>query len=76
MMPFGVHYPTVELHDGEKAEQYRIKHDIHNTRFVVGSDAHCLWDIAEANYWIEIPDEPYSSALVRKNLIEILRRGL
>ena len=76
MMPIGVHYPTVELHDGSKEAHYRENHDLAGSRVVVGSDAHCLWDVAEAEHWLDIPDEPYSSALVRKNLIELLRRGL
>ena len=76
MMPVGVHYPTVELHDGSKEADYRENHDLAGSRVVVSSDAHCLWDVAEAENWLDIPDEPYSSALVRKNLIEMLRRGL
>ena len=76
MMPIGVHYPTVELHDGGKEAQYRADYDLAGSRVVIGSDAHCLWDVAEAEHWLDIDDEPYSSALVRKNLIELLRRGL
>lgn len=76
MMPIGVRYPTVELHDGSKEADYRANHDLSGSRVVVSSDAHCLWDVAEAEHWLDIPDEPYSSALVRKNLIELLRRGL
>lgn len=76
MMPIGVRYPTVELHDGSKEAHYRENHDLAGSRVVVSSDAHCLWDVAEAEHWLDIPDEPYSSALVRENLIEILRRGL
>ena len=76
MMPIGVHYPTVELHDGRKEAYYRENHDLAGSRVVIGSDAHCLWEVAEAEHWLDIPDEPYSSALVRENLIELLRRGL
>ena len=76
MMPIGVHYPTVELHDQSREAEIRANHDLTGSRVVVGSDAHCLWDVSEAEHWLDIPDEPYSSALVRKNLIEILRRGL
>lgn len=76
MMPIGVHYPTVELHDGAKEAQYRENHDLAGSRVVVCSDAHCLWDVAEAEHWLDIDDEPYSSALVRKNLIALLRKGV
>jgi len=75
-LPPDMHFPTVELHDGEKEAQYRAEHIPDTTRVVVGSDAHVLWDIRDKAAWLEIPDEPYSSALVRVNLIELLRRGL
>lgn len=39
---------------------------------VVSSDAHHLWDINEADNFIMIDDEPYSSSLVRKRLFEYL----
>ncbi len=75
-LPPDMHFPTVELHDGEKETDYRARHIPDATRVVVGSDAHVLWDIRDKAAWLEIPDEPYSSALVRQNLIELLRRGL
>ena len=75
-LPPDMHFPTVELHDGKKEAEYRQKHIGDTTRVVIGSDAHVLWDIRDKDAWLEIPDEPYSSALVRANLIEILRRGL
>ena len=75
-MPPDMHFPTVELHDGENEATYRQQHIGDDTRVVLGSDAHVLWDIAEKDAWLDIPDEPYSSALVRKNLIDLLRRGL
>ena len=43
-----------------------------NTLTVVSSDAHHLWDINEADNFIMIDDEPYSSSLVRKRLFEYL----
>ena len=73
-LPPDMHFPTVELHDGEKEAEYRQKHIGDTTRVVIGSDAHVLWDIRDKAAWLDIPDEPYSSALVRANLIEILRR--
>lgn len=39
------------------------------------SDAHRLWTINEADHFIMIEDEPYSSALVRRRLFEYLKRG-
>ena len=75
-LPPDMHFPTVELHDGEKEAEYRQNHVGDTTRVVIGSDAHVLWDIRDKAAWLDIPDEPYSSALVRANLIEILRRGL
>lgn len=40
---------------------------------LVNSDAHYLWDINEAENYVELDDEPYSSAYVRKQLFEFLR---
>ncbi len=39
---------------------------------VICSDAHHLWDINEAENAIVLDDEPYSSALVRRRLLEYL----
>ena len=75
-LPPDMHFSTVELHDGDKEAEYRQSHIGDATRVVIGSDAHVLWDISEKGAWLEISDEPYSSALVRANLIELLRRGL
>ena len=70
-------FSCVELRDMDKREAYlaNIPH-LRDKTFVCGSDAHYLWDVAEAVNWLEIPDEPYSAALVRNNLIALLRRGL
>lgn len=38
------------------------------------SDAHNLGRINEAEHFLELEDEPYSSALVRRRLIEFLKR--
>ena len=75
-LPPDMHFPTVEMHDGEKEAEYRQAHIPADTRVVIGSDAHVLWDIRDKDAWLEISDEPYSSALVRRNLIELLRRPL
>ena len=42
---------------------------------LVCSDAHHLWDISEAENSFLVDDEPYSSALVRKRIFEMLDKG-
>ena len=63
-----------ELHGAEKTTEYedRFNH-LKNKIRLIGSDAHYLWDLRDAEDYIEIQDEPYSSALVRKNLFKYLR---
>ena len=69
-------FSTAEFHSGENIEEYDEKYpNLRNTLKVVSSDAHYLWDIKEKNEYFEIDDEPYSSALVREKLFEILRKG-
>ncbi len=69
-------YSCVELHDGEKEAEYRERYSLDHAIVVVGSDAHYLWDIRDKAAYLELDDEPYSSALVRQRLIACLRRGL
>lgn len=69
-------FPTVELHDGDREGEYRERYGLEHTRVVVSSDAHYLWDMQEGIHTLDVEDEPYSSALVRENLIALLRRGL
>lgn len=68
-------FSCYELNDESNAEtmvkEYPALASLHR---IISSDAHYLWDISDAVNCIEIDDEPYSSALVRKRLIEILRR--
>lgn len=65
-----------ELHDKEKLEAHLEKYPIlRDKMMVVSSDAHYLWDIRDADCTVELDDEPYSSGLVRKRLIEKLKEG-
>ncbi len=69
-------FDVAEFHSGENIADYDEKYpDLRNTLKVVSSDAHYLWDIKEKKEYFDIDDEPYSSALVRKKLFEILRKG-
>ncbi len=67
------HFTAYELNDAESEAEYREKYPIINGLIkTVSSDAHYLWDIAEAGFKIPLDDEPYSSALVRNRLIDYL----
>ena len=74
--PPSPHFSCVEVNDPEKIAEHSSVPEISDKVFVVGSDAHCLWDIKEQSDYLEIDDEPYSSSLVRKNLFKLLRYGL
>ena len=68
-------FDCYELFESDSAGEYERRFDFlkQKTR-LIGSDAHYLWDIRDANEYIELEDEPYSSDLVRKKLFEYLRR--
>lgn len=67
-------FKCAELHDKEKIAPHLEKYPIlRDKRIVISSDAHYLWDIRDADATFEIEDEPYSSAAVRKRLIQMLR---
>ena len=51
-------------------EQYP---SLRGKRVVTDSDAHYLWDISEAVHSVELEDEPYSGAFVRRQLFRWLR---
>ena len=63
----------VEFNDRQNAERYYGTYpSIKNAEMLVCSDAHHLWDISEAENFVELFDEPYSSRLVREKLFEML----
>ena len=72
-MPEEPRFPTVELNDGKNAPEYIAEHALEGKLILCSSDAHNLWSINEAEHILEIDDEPYSSALVRQRLIEMMR---
>jgi hypothetical protein len=68
---YGFNY--VEFKEKECADKYYGTYpSIKDADMLVCSDAHHLWDISEAENFVEICDEPYSSKLVRKNFFEKL----
>lgn len=72
-LPESPYFPTVELSDGSKKDEYVEKYALGGRLVLTDSDAHHLWQINEAENFIELDDEPYSSALVREKLIEKLK---
>ena len=66
-------FTCVEFHDAGKKQEYIAKYGLEDKKILVGSDTHYLTDLREDNDCLEIDDEPYSSALVRRNLFKILR---
>ncbi|MDO4420406.1 MAG: hypothetical protein Q4B92_08620, partial [Ruminococcus sp.] len=62
-----------EFHDAEKKEEYLEKYpEVRKRKILISSDAHYLWDIRDKSAFLEIKDEPYSSALVRQELFKQL----
>ncbi|MBQ8746576.1 MAG: PHP domain-containing protein [Clostridia bacterium] len=67
-------YTAFELNSADSEEEYRTRFpQIASLDRVVSSDAHDLGSISEAEHSFMIDDEPYSSALVARRLIDYLR---
>lgn len=66
-------FACVEFHDASNRDEYTEKYGLQGKRILVSSDTHYLTDLREENDYLDIDDEPYSSALVRRNLFKILR---
>ena len=66
-------FKCAEFHDAEKKEEYLESYpEVKKRKILVSSDAHYLWDIRDKSAFLEINDEPYSSALVRQELFKKL----
>lgn len=69
-------FSIFELRERENAQKLcSTVEELNEKNILVCSDAHHLWDISEAENSLMIDDEPYSSALVRKKLFEMLESG-
>jgi len=71
--PHYLGFTLTELHDMEKKQEYVEQYGLQNLKLLISSDAHYLTDLREENDYLELDDEPYSSALVRRRLFEYLR---
>lgn len=70
-------FPCFGLHDAGREQALREQYPaLAGKRAVISSDAHYLQDIRDADACLDLDDEPYSSALVRRRLFEKLRSPL
>lgn len=67
------HFDIVELKDKEKVDEYIKKYGLGDKKVIISSDAHYLTDFKDKENYFDIEDEPYSGALVVKNLFKMLR---
>lgn len=68
------YFKNIEINRREKIEEYVSKYSLEDKRVIVSSDAHYLTDMRDKENYFELEDEPYSAALVRKKLFELLRQ--
>ena len=69
-------FAVFELREKENMQKLsQTVEELNADSMIICSDAHHLWDISEAENFVMIDDEPYSSALVRKKLFERLDRA-
>ena len=66
-------FNCIELHDGNKRDEYVEKYNLHDKKIIISSDAHTLTDIRDFENYFDIEDEPYSSNFVRQQLFKSLR---
>lgn len=75
-IPDEYNFKIFELREKENLERIsQIVSTLSEKNVLVCSDAHSLWNISEAENFLLIDDEPYSSELVRKRIFEKLNSG-
>lgn len=68
-------FTFVEFADSSKSKQYDSEYpEVEKCRKITNSDAHFLWDISEAENYLYLEDEPYSSEKIRQELIYLLKK--
>ena len=69
-------FKVFELREKENLEKLsKTVEELSKQNMLICSDAHQLWNISEADNFLMIDDEPYSSKLVRKKIFEMLESG-
>lgn len=75
-IPTEYEFNFVEFNDGDNAASHFSEFSsLSGKSVIVSSDAHHLWDIAEARNYFELEDEPYSSSGVRKAFFDMLSKN-
>lgn len=72
-LPDEPRFNCVEFNDSANVATYSEKYGLAGKTVLTDSDAHYLWQINDADNYVLLEDEPYSSALVRQNLIRLIR---
>ena len=67
-------FSCVEFNDPAQRETILAQQGLTDCISLCSSDAHDLGSINEAEHFIDLEDEPYSSALVRERLIRFLTK--
>ena len=69
-------FSCYEMHDPEKKEEYLTRFPVlSDKKRIYCSDAHRLAAIGDAEHYLTLEDEPYSSALLRISLLKTLAKG-
>ena len=72
-IPPDTNFTLFGLHDGERIKEYSEKYGIPENRFLISSDAHCLTDMRDKQFYVELDADDDSPAAVRRKLFELLR---
>lgn len=69
-------FKVFELRESKNLEMLsKTVEELSKNNMLICSDAHQLWNISEAENYLCIDDEPYSSKLVRRKIFEMLEQG-
>lgn len=71
-IPPEIGFNCIEFNQSSNIPTYTKTYKLENKLILTDSDAHYLWNINEAENFLMLDDEPYSSALIRKRLIDKL----
>ena len=68
-------FRIAELHDRSKKDEYVNRYGLEGMRLLFSSDAHYLDQLRDGdeNDWVDVDDDPFDEALIRRRLFEDLR---